>query len=720
MNLGTVSHIVTMPREIADEDTSFFQGFSPHLFGLYDQIFKAISAFPNDITEYLFSQRDRVEMRRLGLSFDVSQIRVDLLRIYPDILSRPFTVIWSTEKTVDECLEVVSGLEMAPIHVSTAETDFAVNVKDITVESVFDLIVNHAKNIVNSLGDGSSSDFLNKFTSSAKLDREIDEIPFPVKTHNCVLPLIDALWSLGIGLKKSEPMPARASIEPYVDEIENLVSFFDKTFYRDPGARFSSINDCIVYCPSMYAYLYKTNSKLWNELFREISGPERDFLRRMIIRNGGYGNASITVDGKAENLSDVLVSLVSERKRELSLFSQIVATAAASQMIPAVRLPNAAMLHHDVLRDIDKIIRRPNKKSLRNINKLLVRYNYQLKSDIGGVLEKLFLENRESLMAICDFPIEWLCTKGIPLMFQKEISRIPSSPGNLFSHLALSGQRIEVNSNRLFDVLIIRSFEDDDRIRDHLKVAVNHFEAEGCYKNLSVKIIDVTSEGEVVEALNNFNGLIVIFDCHGDHGGYEDHGWLNIGNDKMDSWTLANRCRVPPIVILSACSTNSISGSHASVANGFFRSGALSVIGTYAPIMADHAGLFVSRLLYRIAYFVPIVCKNRPLSWREIVSGFFRMSYMTDVLMGMEKDGFINGEQYRKLHVRANVLINSGTKNWFEGILKFFEDEFYIESAEVVNLIREKFQFVETMLFSQLGRPENIVVYDAEESSGAS
>ncbi len=199
--------------------------------------------------------------------------------------------------------------------------------------------------------------------------------------------------------------------------------------------------------------------------------------------------------------------------------------------------------------------------------------------------------------------------------------------------------------------------------------SLEHFKTNNQYKNLNITEVNVSSESELIDALNDFSGGIVVFDCHGNHGGETAHGWLCIGDDKVDVWSLAHRARIPPIVILSACSTHPIDGSHASVANGLFRCGAISVIGTYAPIRADHAGLFVARLLFRISEFIPIVIKSRSISWREVITGFFKMSYSTDVLQYMVSESkMLTKQQYIEIHNEVNYIINSGQDDWTKSL----------------------------------------------------
>ncbi len=715
MNLSTISHIVAMPEDVSTKRTSFFQGFSEELLGDYAKIMDVISLFPNDVRELLSTQSQIIRTRRHGSSLDVYQVRSTLIDTEHHPLAAPFTVVWSTQKSVKECLNRIENFKFPPIHISTANTKHAFPLEKLTRKSILKLIVDAATVNYGIFEDQESKAFMQVLIDSVQADKDIEKIPFSVKTHNCVRPILKSLASIGIDISVSEPLLSDSGIDTHVSEIVKLANFLDGLFENGIGVDDYKVNDRLVFCPSTYAHLYKSSSKLWNDVFREIPKEHRAVLKTMLIRNTGYGNASLHVPESLFEEPSIAMALISERKKELTYYSDVVGAAAASQLVPAIRLPNSVMLHHDTLRTISDIIKKPNRKSLRSLNKKIVKYNYELKKDLGSELFDLCFEEKYKIMAIVDFPLEWLTYQGIPVMFQKEISRIPSTPGNLFSHLALSGQQVFINSKSLNKILVIRSFSEDDAIRDHLRIALDQFSQDGRYENLEIEFVDASNINEVVSALNKFDGMIAIFDSHGDHGGTLENGWLNVGKEKLDSWGLARVARIPPIVVLSACSTNAIDGSHASVANGFFRSGALSVIGTYAPIYATHAGVFVARLLYRVSEFVPLVAKQRPISWREVVSGFFRMSYATDVLKGMRDDlKIITNEQYREIHFKANIVINSGVEEWFDEWVASFDEVCSFDKEKVVEILNQNFQFVETMLFSQLGRPENIIIYDGD------
>lgn len=313
--------------------------------------------------------------------------------------------------------------------------------------------------------------------------------------------------------------------------------------------------------------------------------------------------------------------------------------------------------------------------------------------------------------------MEWIVYDSAPLMFTHEVSRIPAIPGNRLVESLVATPCVAVSAKSLLTILILSSFRPGDPVAKALDVALGVYEKDGSHDTLDIRRAYVQSELELISALNSFDGNVLVFDCHGNHGGEHEEGWLLIGDERVNTWNLAYKCRIPPIVMLSACSTHAIDGSYASVAGGLLRCGALSVIGTFAPVAAFHASVFVARLLHRIGIFIPLLIsmKEKPVTWREIVSGFFRMSYATDILRGFHlSEKLISSDQYIAMHVRANMSINSGSREWLSAMICDICANASISEAEVKEKLRTQFSFVDTMLYTHLGRPENLLIYQED------
>lgn len=712
MSSSAISHLVVVPSNSNDRRTTFFQGYSDFWHPDFIKILNCLVFFPHDASDIYLSGESFVKARSIGACLQVDFLRADLLKQYLDAGYSPLTVLWSTDETVDDVEEAISKLSLKPLHITTANRKGGNSLVDLNEE------------IVNNLVDG-------LFARAASADTELNEfrtflsakgfrarakagLRLNAKGHNCTEPLIEVLVNYGAQIKVTGIKPSD-NTEEHISGMLNLMGEIDSLRPDNVVESPFRKNDAIVYCPSSYTYLYRAEGKQWRDLNRLLNNPKRNFLKATLIRGKGYGNSSIAIS--EENIFNpyddkILGPLLRDRQIELKIFTTTISIVASNQFAPALRLPHSVMLHHDKLKDIGQTVNSNARQWHEKLSGKFLEYSKLLKADIGEELLSGIFNNREKILAVCDFPIEWVSIDLLPAMFRYELSRIPSTPGNVTTNVLLSLPKHVYAYSALCDILIIRSFDEDDEIRDHLSKVVQWGHDEGRLKGLKVQLIDVASKDEIIEALKSFKGIMVVFDCHGGHGGENDSAWLHIGGENIDVWHLYQSTRVPPIVILAACSTHPVDGSHASVANGFLESGACSVLGTFAPINSDHAATFVIRLLTRIAIYLPIALKSRPYTWREIISGLFKMSYARDVLTYLRDDmKLLSQAQYADIHIKTNVLINSlEDREWFDKLKLFIGVELNMDIDAINELFLESFQFVETMLMVQLGRPENIVI----------
>jgi hypothetical protein len=70
---------------------------------------------------------------------------------------------------------------------------------------------------------------------------------------------------------------------------------------------------------------------------------------------------------------------------------------------------------------------------------------------------------------------------------------------------------------------------------------------------------------------------------------------------------------------------------------------------------------------------------------------------------------WITPEEYTELHIQCNYLINMNHPNWYDESLKLIS-EVATKSIEMVDMTIQDIGLTETMYYSQLGRPENIVI----------
>jgi len=144
---------------------------------------------------------------------------------------------------------------------------------------------------------------------------------------------------------------------------------------------------------------------------------------------------------------------------------------------------------------------------------------------------------------------------------------------------------------------VISALKRDDPITGIFETAFDTFEPLW-RKNLTVTYENVASEADLVKALNDFDGPMVIFDGHGSHA-KDQPALLHLGSDAVDVWSLRDRIQnMPPIVILSACDTHAADRNHATTANGFMHLGARTVLASVLPSASGEDRVDVTCLAY--------------------------------------------------------------------------------------------------------------------------
>jgi hypothetical protein len=711
MSTSAIQHIIAMPTDVAESGQTFFQGFALTLIPDYLAIMDMLVRFPHDMVEIGLAGSQFVASRMAGSALCIRMIRADLLtKVHAEVRGLP-TVIWSTDKSAADVGARLHDFEVRPLHITLNSFAGAVSMADLSNEAIYDHLLALAERTA--AHHDIFQDLVKFMKAHPPAKREQGLLPFVPQMHNCTMPSAEVLRLYGYSFENSEAIKPAPDIETHIDAMVKFAERIDQ-LRQGQGQEVHALrkNDAIIFCPSIFAALYKVDNNIWNPILRGLDRDERNFVKAMLLRNKGYGNGPIELNGKKFEefnpyAQQVVGSFLGHRQFELRIFTTIIAILAANQFIPAFRLPNAVMLHHNKLSDICSLVSSNKPTRIADLNRHLTDYSATVRGEIGEKLWKSTFEGRERLLAICDFPIEWLSVDGVPAMFRYEMSRIPSTPGNVTAQVALAHPRVTVPRMALDHILVIRSFAANDPIRGHLELAIGQYDL----GRMKVVIVDVSTRDELINAINAYQGAMLIFDCHGNHGGKMEPAWLQIGKEKVDVWGLKHEARMTPIILLAACSTHPVDGSHASVANGFLANGVQTVLGTYAPVDSVHTAILIGRLLYRIAAFLPLITKHRPVTWREIVGTFFRMSYVTDVLQDLhEVRKTINEIQFRKLHEEANMAINASVPDWLEKLQQGVADSTGIALGDVRKIWAARYQFVETMLFGQIGRPENIFI----------
>ena len=134
-----------------------------------------------------------------------------------------------------------------------------------------------------------------------------------------------------------------------------------------------------------------------------------------------------------------------------------------------------------------------------------------------------------------------------------------------------------IQYNELFEILIIRSFKDNDVNKYTLEKSIYHFFVDIGIQHIHYMIKDVSTCESLVDVLRKYSNVkIVIFDCHGHQTKKDVFGGLVIGNELFNIWEYVQKSEyfpVPPIVMFSACNTYPLGNTFNSIANGFLAAG---------------------------------------------------------------------------------------------------------------------------------------------------
>ena len=318
------------------------------------------------------------------------------------------------------------------------------------------------------------------------------------------------------------------------------------------------------------------------------------------------------------------------RTQELTALTNALAVRAASYLCPVLRLAPAVNHSSPALIRLADCLR-SEKPTHRKVSRL----TKDLTSALEKAVPRQFVERidlpHSGIKLVTDAPLELLPIRGLPMMLRHVTSRIPVTPGNQAFHELLPHDLMELTTGHFKETLVIRSFRENDPLRDDLETAVKHYPRRDGTP-LPVRFLDVRTRSDLERALAGFEGAMVVFDSHGHHRRHENYGQLQLADESVNLWELRGKARVPPIAFLCACDTHAYDRSHVTPGSGLLASGARAVISTVLPVHSKPAAIFVARLLYRIYEYLPRVTDalRQFVRWDNVFSMMQRMMLSVD------------------------------------------------------------------------------------------
>lgn len=628
------------------------QGFAPGIFHVAPQLV-GISALPGDIIELSIDPADRIARRRAGQgAWYWSPMTVeDLLDKGQPTPVRPFMVVITGESEVAR--RVASwrrGLRIRPLHISTHRIGGAIHLRELTV----DRLQQHCRTALRQAKAANRRLDITERISIIDAWRPWEMTPSRLRhhSHNVTLPNEMVLRSTGLvteaDVGKLEISPEQDYIDGITDSASAVLGLHENGNNRPVDLLNPPRPDLILLAPSMHVQAA--------ELVARAKLPQlgrRAF--RALQRQRGYTIQLAVEDDDSINEIGPIFGL---RGSELRVTTFVVGARAASTVAATIRLPARINRTAGVVAQLARFLRHHENPPPIKTSRVFRAVQRALADTMPPEHMHLLHQSASGVKIIGEAPLEWLPLDDLPLGIARDVSRIGTTPGNLLIGQLRHVPPIYIAADEFKNYLLVSMFEKGDGIAYHVRRALEVLPG-AADSRLSGISSAPTSVEEFIAAVNAYNGPVLIVDSHGTHPENPNTGGLMIGGRFVDVWDLHGKLRLPPIVILSACDTHPFDRSHATVANGFLKCGAVAVLGTVLPIRSRDAAIFLVRLLLRAISFGNAMNANgRSVAWTNIVGGALRMQLASDVVRGLTAKGLLPEDRAAEIQIAVNYDIN--------------------------------------------------------------
>ncbi len=652
----------------------------------------------------------------------VFPIELGSLRVLQKIVGTPFQVVITSDRDVADSIDKIIGESPIPVlHASLVPGSTRVPFLDMNT----DRICAYASLVLDKLprtGEWGDLAQQAKQVMRESPRRKLRKHSLPLGLHNVVAPNEIALtafgWKLRSASRISMPrMPAGTDPQRYVDRICQSADavFCERDRLLGEEGRHLSDYRYILAVPSLYWGHYKEWRAKIQTAPKAIRRKLKSAYSSAVQATTYFDQVELDDDGEPE---DLYLALVGWRRQDMRSFTSALAFLAAASLAPVLRLETKLNRVRGELGVFAHCVRHGGKVRLAWKSSRVIR---RLGAYMRTLINPSFLERIdapepddqiEGMKLVSDLPLELLPTRGLSLALRYDCSRIPTVPGNLFIGECLCPP--VVLPLRAFDeVLVLRSFEPNDQLRPLFQRAIEVISESQEITRVRYRFVDVKSSKDVVDAINNYEGGVLVFDCHGRYDPEIGAGALVIGGSTVNLWDLRHLCELPPIVMFSACDTQPIDGSHSSTATAAFALGARAILAAMFPIYGDQAAVFNARMLFRLEMFVSESLNLYPrITWREVVSGMLRMVHMTEVLQKLCKHAGLGITQAERDSVQwiANVAINNRRANWYEASLNRLSEVSGRSVGWLENEIQRWAGLTDAMKYVHLGNPESVII----------
>jgi len=703
-----IFYVLALPDWQPNEVTPF-QGFAPRL-PYFMPLMEDIVRFPPDIIQPTLDASLSLARQRGGdgcWMWSPVNLSTLLAKRKPLPVAPYMVVMSSDEATARKVASWRAGLRLPPIHLSYHRATNAQHPVAFSREQLrhrLIALIRRAARMEPYLDIGQHLDFLERWRPE---ERRATSLVF--HSHNVTR--ANEMTLIGAGEASATGEQGHLQSSPHDDYVQGITQSSEAVMalWEDSGDRVAHLlmpprPDLFLVAPSMYRGI---SSRLANF----IDDPLIKASLRRLDRQRGY-----TMEINIADESDIerVGPLLALRGAELKLLTTAVGLRAAGTLAATIRLPPAVNRTAGVVGQLARFLRTHENPPRIKSARVFRIVQQALQAAIPPEHISLIARSNVGIKIIAEAPLEWLPVDGLPLGIRFDVSRINTTPGNLFIEQIRPPMTHPITPDAFRNYLVLSMFEDGDPIAHHLRAGTWHT-ADGRNERILGHYVSPKTPTEFASALNNFDGPMVIIDSHATHPDADGIGGLMIGGKHFDVWSLAGKVRMPPIVILSACDTHPFDRSHATVANGFLACGAIAVVATALPIRAPQAARFAMRLINRAVHYGTIVNgMGHAVPWSSIVGGVLRLELVTDILRGFEGDGAFGEDMRSALLLETHKDLHPMRSDWFERLRDRVIASGAVElpdwEARVLDLIAAS----DAIRYLHLGNPEAILVSSPE------
>jgi hypothetical protein len=707
-----IFYVLALPDWQPNEVTPF-QGFAPRL-PYFMPLMEDIVRFPPDIIQPTLDHSLALARQRGGdgaWMWTPVNLSTLLAKRKPAPVAPYMVVMSSDEATAKKVASWRAGLRLPPIHLSYhrttgAQLPFAFSREQLRHRLI--ALTRRAARIDPHLELGQHLDFLERWRPE---ERRATSLVF--HSHNVTR--ANEMTLIGAGEAPATGEEGHLKISPHDDYVRGITQSSEAVMalWEDGGDRLAHLlmpprPDLFLVAPSMYRGIS-------TRLVNVIDDPLVKASLRRLDRQRGYTMELNIADEKDVERIGPLLAL---RGAELKLLTTAVGLRAAGTLAATVRLPPAVDRTAGVVGQLARFLRAhedpPRIKSAR-VFKIVQQ---ALEAAIPPEHRALIARSTAGIKIVAEAPLEWLPVDGLPLGIRFDVSRINTTPGNLFIEQIRPPTTDHITPDAFRNYLVLSMFENGDPIAHHLRAGTWHT-TDGRNERILGRYASPKTPSDFAAALNRFDGPMVIIDSHATHPEAGDIGGLMIGGEHFDVWSLAGKVKMPPIVILSACDTHPFDRSHATVANGFLACGATAVVATALPIRAPQAARFVMRLINRAVHYGAIVnSMGRAVTWSSIVGGVLRLELVTDLLRGFEGDKGFDEDTRGELLLGTHKDLQLMRPDWFERLRDQVIATGAVDLSGWETRLPDLIAASDAIRYLHLGNPESILVSSPEVIKG--